>query len=192
MIPRSRCYGTSYKLCKRSNGLATAKHRKYCVSKPPIRFQYCQRTCQLLALFLAGTFSSHVNAEDFFTKLRACTQEHDDGKRLACFDRETVALPPLDRDQKAVPASPPEFGLIEKANPARPQKETDRVAAVTQRPNGVLVFSLENGQLWKATDQQYLPVHVGDSVTIHAGALGSFWLSAAGSNRTVRVTRVPP
>jgi hypothetical protein len=162
------------------------------VSKPVIRFEYYQRTFQLLALFLAATFSSHVNAEDFFTKLRACTQEHDDGKRLACFDRETVALPPLGREQKEVRASPPEFGLVEKPNAARPQNETDRLEAVTQRPNGALVFSLENGQLWKATDQQYLPVHVGDSVTIRAGALGSFWLSAAGSNRTVRVTRVPP
>jgi hypothetical protein len=170
----------------------TAKHRKYCVSKPVIRFEYCQRTCQLLALFLAGTFFSDVNAEDFYTKLRACTQEHDDDRRLACFDRETVALPPLDREEKEVRASLPEFGLVEKPNAARPQNETDRLAAVTQRRNGALVFSLENGQLWKATDQSYLPVHVGDSVTIHAGALGSFWLSAAGSNRTVRVTRLPP
>ena len=176
-------------MIRRSNGLATANHRKYCVSKPPIRFKYRQRTYQLLALFLAGTFFSHVNAEDFLTKLRACTQEHDDGKRLACFDRETVALPPLDREQKEVGVS---FGLIEKPNAARPQKETDRVAAIIQRPNGAATFSLENGQLWRATDQQYIPVHVGDSVTIRAGALGSFWLSAAGSNRTVRVTRVPP
>jgi hypothetical protein len=179
-------------LCRRSNSLATANRRKYRVSKPVSRFDHCQRMCQLLALFLAGTFFGDVNAEDFYTKLRACTQERDDGKRLACFDRETVALPPQDWEQKEVRASLPEFGLIEKPNPARPQKETDRVAAVTQRPNGVLVFSLENGQLWKATDQQYLPVHVGDSVTIRTGALGSFWLSAAGSNRTVRVTRVPP
>jgi hypothetical protein len=145
-----------------------------------------------LVLFLAGTFFSGVNAEDFYTKLHACTQEHDDGKRLACFDRETVALPPPDREQKKVRASPPEFGLVEKPNAATPRNETDRLAAVTQRPNGAFVFSLENGQLWKATDQSYLPVHVGDSVTIQAGALGSFWLSVAGSNRTVRVTRVPP
>jgi hypothetical protein len=145
-----------------------------------------------LALFLAGTFFGDVNAEDFFTKLRACTQEHDDGKRLACFDREMVALPPPDREQKEVRASLPEFGLVEKPNAASPRNETDRLAAVTQRPNGAFIFSLENGQLWKATDQEYLPVRVGDSVTIHAGALGSFWLSAAGSNRTVRVTRVPP
>jgi hypothetical protein len=168
------------------------RHRKYCVSKPVIRFKCYQRMFQLLALFLAGTFSSHVSAEDFFTKLRACTQEHDDGKRLACFDRETVALPRPDRETKEVRAPLPEFGLVEKPNPAMPQNETDRLAAVTQRPNGALVFALENGQLWKATEQQYLPVRVGDSVTIRAGALGSFWLSAAGSNRTVRVTRVPP
>jgi len=146
----------------------------------------------LLALSLAGAFFSAVNAEDFHTKLRACTQEHDDGKRLACFDREMSALPPPDREQKEVRASPPEFGLVEKTSPAIPRNETDRLAAVTQRPNGAAVFLLENGQSWKATDQEYLPVRVGDSVTVRAGALGSFWLSAAGSNRTVRVTRVPP
>jgi hypothetical protein len=162
------------------------------VSKPVSRFYHCQRTCQLLALFLAGTFFGDVNAEDFHTKLRACTQERDDNKRLACFDREMVALPPPGREQKEVRASLPEFGLVEKPNAARPQNQTDRLAAVTPRPNGAFIFSLENGQLWKATDQQYLPVHVGDSVTIHAGALGSFWLSVAGSNRAVRVTRVPP
>jgi hypothetical protein len=162
------------------------------MSKPVIRFECCQRTCQVLVLFLAGTFFSGVNAEDFYTKLHACTQEHDDGKRLACFDREMVALPPPDREQKEVRASLPEFGLVEKPNAASLRNETDRLAAVTPRPNGAFVFSLENGQLWKATDQSYLPVHVGDSVTIQAGALGSFWLSVAGSNRTVRVTRVPP
>jgi len=120
------------------------------------------------------------------------TLDSDAGKRLGCFDREIAALRPPEPEQQAVQDSRAEFGLSEKlkGGSEKPQKETDRVAAVTQRPNAALMISLENGQVWKATEQEYFPVNVGDSVTIYAGAWGRFWLSTAGTNSTVRVTRV--
>ena len=162
------------------------------MSKPGIKFEYGRWTCRLFALLLAVTYFTDGSAEDFYSKLRACAQEHDAGKRLGCFDREIAALRPPEPEQQAVQDSRAEFGLSEKlkGGAEKPQKETDRVAAVTQRPNAALMISLENGQVWKATEQEYFPVNVGDSVTIYAGALGSFWLSTAGTNRTVRVTRV--
>jgi len=161
------------------------------VSKPGIKFEYGRWTRRLFALLLAVTYFTDGSAEDFYSKLQACAQEHDAGKRLGCFDREFAALRPPE-PQQAVQDSQVEFGLSEKlkSGAEKPQKETARIAAVTQRPNAALMISLENGQVWRATEQEYFPVNVGDSVTIYAGALGSFWLSTAGTNRTVRVTRI--
>jgi len=149
-----------------------------------------------LALLFAVVYFSDSVAADFYASLLVCTQEHDDSRRLACFDREMAAIPrPQESERKQSQQSLAEFGLSEtqKKNVAKPQQVTDRVAAVTQQPDGALVVSLENGQVWKAVERDYFPVRAGDSVTIYAGALGSFWLSfAAGSNRTVRVNRLKP
>jgi hypothetical protein len=66
---------------------------------------------------------------------------------------------------------------------------TAKVTAVSSRPRGELVLTLDNGQVWaQKKPEAYFPAAVGDAVTINAGALGSYRL--VNGNRSTQVTRV--
>jgi co-chaperonin GroES (HSP10) len=66
-----------------------------------------------------------------------------------------------------------------------------KVTAVSQRPRGELVVTLENGQVWlqKVADSSF-KVAVGDTVTVEQRTLRSFHMTREGSKRTTRVTRL--
>jgi len=65
-----------------------------------------------------------------------------------------------------------------------------RITAIEHLPLGEFVVTLDNGQVWRQKAKQSIgPLHVGDEVTIRAGALGSFRLSGS-SNRSTLVQRV--
>lgn len=65
-----------------------------------------------------------------------------------------------------------------------------RITAIEWLPRGEFMLTLDNGQVWRQkTKQSVGPLHVGDQVTIRAGALGSFRLSGS-SNRSTLVQRV--
>jgi hypothetical protein len=137
--------------------------------------------------------------------LRACAAEKDDGLRLACYDREVrdvMPLPsvvaPADR-----PAEPPrvedKFGA-RGGELARKQAREDekvqlkevsaRVTSLEQRPRGERVFTLDNGQVWvEKRRANYMPVEVGETVTITSGALGAYRLSED-TGRSTQVQRV--
>jgi hypothetical protein len=72
--------------------------------------------------------------------------------------------------------------------PQKLDKINAAVTAVSKRPRGELVVTLDNGQVWAQKDVQYVPIKVGDNVTILAGALNSYKLVAAG--RATAVTRI--
>jgi hypothetical protein len=72
--------------------------------------------------------------------------------------------------------------------PAKIDKITAAVTAISKRPRGEMVVTLDNGQVWAQKDAQYLPIKVGDQVTILAAALHSYKLIVAG--RVTSVTRV--
>jgi hypothetical protein len=62
------------------------------------------------------------------------------------------------------------------------------VAALSTRGHGEMVVTLDNGQVWAQKEAQYIPIKVGDKVTILAGALHSYRLVASG--RATAVTRI--
>jgi hypothetical protein len=64
------------------------------------------------------------------------------------------------------------------------------IAAVGRTADGRLLFTLDNGQVWRQllVEGELLAV-VGESVTISRGLFGSFWLQAA-SGRGCKVNRV--
>jgi hypothetical protein len=76
------------------------------------------------------------------------------------------------------------------AEPKKLDKLRARLAAVSSRPTGEAVYSLEGGQVWvEAEPESHIPLHAGEEVTIRRGVLGAFYLSAAEA-RGVRVKRV--
>jgi hypothetical protein len=126
--------------------------------------------------------------------LQACTQEHDDSRRLACYDREMAHLKAASeksfglsgaQERKLEPPSTPEA-----REKPKPQVLSSTVAAVSMRGDGRQVIRLDNGETW-VQGEAYETFHVnaGDIVTIKHGALGSFYMYVP-SGLATRVTRV--
>ncbi len=146
------------------------------------------------ALLIAVTYCTNGVGSDLGSNLKACVEEHDDSRRLACFDRAMATPVPAPAGEHQQPQQTTTiFGLSEaqQHSEAKPRKLTDRVTSVTRRADGGILVTLANGQVWKTLDPEYFPVKEGDSVTIYAGALGGFWLSfTSGSKLTVHVKRI--
>lgn len=135
------------------------------------------------ALVVAGIAAANSAIPD---SMRACVQEQDDGRRLACYDREMVRAEKsygLTDEQKRK-LDPPKASVAMQAQPL-----TSKVAAVTLRADGRNVIALENGQIWVQGDAfEDIAIHAGDAVTIKSGLLGSFYMDLPSRLRT-RVTR---
>lgn len=68
---------------------------------------------------------------------------------------------------------------------------TAKVAEVSAPPNGGLVVTLDNGQVWQQkTADRGIHIKVGDQVTIKRATLGSFLLTSDTVNGSMRVSRV--
>jgi hypothetical protein len=162
-----------------------------------------------LAGFLSAVIAPGIAAQDLAVALQACRTVQDDAERLACYDREieTRRQPPTTNApaQAAVPAAAsltPEqrFGYEDVRDRERRDQGPDgtraleelvaKVAGIAKRPDGALLITLENGQVWRqSTPESYFRLGVGDTVRIKPAALGSFLLYA-NSRRSIRVTRL--
>ena len=66
-----------------------------------------------------------------------------------------------------------------------------KVTAVETLPNGGLVLTLDNGQMWQQkTADRGIRVKVGDQITIKRGVLNSFLLTSETNKGSMRVARV--
>jgi len=69
-------------------------------------------------------------------------------------------------------------------------KITAKVVAVSRRPQGGIVLTLDNEQVWAEQDPGgYFPLKVGDSVTLKPGLLGGYLLTASSGHGSIRVKR---
>ena len=75
--------------------------------------------------------------------------------------------------------------------PKEPEQLVSRVKDVTTKPRGEYRITLEDGQVWEETahSSSVLPPHVGDTVTIKRGMLGSYFLSQS-TGLALRVKRI--
>lgn len=136
-------------------------------------------------------------AEDAGAALQACRAEQDDAKRLACYDREV--------DRQGAPAAPAltpqerfgRTGAMSREESDRKHQESreldELVATVTEiwtRADGLMVLTLDNGQIWKQVRPDSLfRLRTGEQVKIQPAALGSFLLSGP-NKRSTRVSRI--
>ncbi len=153
----------------------------------------------LLAVIAPGT------AQDL-SALSACRAEKNDARRLACYDQE------LDRISReaTTPGSPvaaataqtPEErfgyrGVLAREETDRKKQETraleELVATVTgisAGPNGALVVTLDNGQVWRQNrPESFFHLKAGERIRIEPAVLGSYLLYGS-SKRSTRVTRL--
>jgi len=100
----------------------------------------------------------------------------------------------------AAPDAAQQFGLPERTvaaqevaagtRPAEVKKIAAHVTKFAPGPDGRLVFTLDNDQVWRQLlSEGDLLMTPGDAVTISRGFLGSYWLQTA-SGRGCKVTRL--
>jgi hypothetical protein len=165
------------------------------------------------AVLSASTgFAPATAAESTDEALLACADEPDDARRLRCFDaavaglRRARATPAA---SAAAPSSAPAPAASPPAPAAAPSAEeqfgargdlrpdsrtalseiTGTITALSTRPYGQLVVTLDNGQVWAELAPSKLKLKTGDTVKIEAGALGSYRLVAP-NRRSSKVSRV--
>jgi hypothetical protein len=159
----------------------------------------------LAGLLVTVVAIPEVHAQEVPDALRACAAEKDDGARLACYDREmarALAAVPTSATTKPLVAtlSPEErFGfrgelareVEERAKEGSPDLErlVSKISALSRKPTGELVMTLENGQVWIERAGTSAGVKVGDSVSIRPASLGSFLMTGP-SGRAARVSRI--
>ena len=68
---------------------------------------------------------------------------------------------------------------------------TAKVTELSTQPNGGIVLTLDNGQIWQQkTGERGVRVKVGDQITIKRGVLNSFLLTSENNKGSMRVARV--
>jgi hypothetical protein len=138
-----------------------------------------------------------------------CRSEKDDALRLACYDREVEAQRQSPTTGTAVPASVPatapptpeeRFGykdVLAREKRDQVRSETpdleelvSTVTGVSRRPDGALVITLENGQVWgQKTPDSDFRIRIGKKARIKPSAMGSYFLYG-NSNWSTRVSRL--
>jgi hypothetical protein len=75
-------------------------------------------------------------------------------------------------------------------NPHREKQMLAVVSAISSRPRGELVVTLDNGQVWTQIEATRYPLKTGDHVEIDVGAMGSYVLWSPSNRRATKVTRI--
>ncbi|MFT2089432.1 hypothetical protein [Paraglaciecola sp. 2405UD69-4] len=161
-----------------------------------------------LTPFAATLFlvSFTASSSDLINALQECKQVENSLARLQCFDKASQTLPPYpapSSDKLATHSEPEkpkqevakfsesDFGLEHKKNLGElAETILATIATIQKDAHKKLIFTFENGQVWKQTDSDRFRAKQGDKVLVKRGLLNSFYLSKANSNKRIRVTRV--
>lgn len=163
---------------------------------------------------LPGAGAAQAQVPD---RLIACASTVDDAERLACYDAAVKGLgadarAASEAREKEATAARAAAAAAASAAAARAAAEAEAarkdsfgkataadavseltagISEVLKDASGKAVFVLDNGQIWRQADGFTLPnARVGTQVTVRRGALGSFRLAPANSNRSVQVIRM--
>ncbi len=152
--------------------------------------------------------SAQATATDLNQALQQCLAIEAQSSRLQCYDqlaqraKSAPALPVVKEvsGQASAPATSPApaeaanptaaFGLEQRA----PENQLDNlqltVKSVRKTVKGRLEITMENGQIWRQSDDSSLDVKSGDLCRVERAFMGSFLLSNGRSNLKIRVRRV--
>lgn len=84
-----------------------------------------------------------------------------------------------------------DFGIEHKKE--EPQEQQDKLTLTLTKlgktPHGELIFTFENGQVWRQVSKETFIASEGQRYTLQRGALNSFFVSKEGQARQTRVRR---
>ena len=146
-------------------------------------------------LFVCSTSSY---ADTLGNKFEKCVEIQDDLSRLGCFDKLSLTSKNTTEKIEAPTQYQKEsrFGgdKIEKKKRQDSghnlEKVTYTVTKIKKSITKKLTIYFDNGQVWKQSDNRTLRLKAEDKAELSSGALGSFFLKKANTNKTIRVTRI--
>jgi hypothetical protein len=144
-----------------------------------------------LLLFAASCLPALVvAAETVDDGLRRCAKEHDQTKRLVCFDTLASSLPQIQADRIGLTADIKRQRDPVAVEEVKHETLSGKIVGLRQAPRGEYIFTLDNQQVWmQAEVKPNIVFAVGETVHIEHGMMSSLWL-AADKGRKVRVTRM--
>jgi hypothetical protein len=143
-----------------------------------------------VSLLLCLSMPAWALPDPLAAALRKCATMSDQEQRLACFDALVTELPKVEADSFGMTAD-----IVHKRDPVAERQTNEavlpgKIVALGRTPNGALVFTLDNQQVWvQAQAEPSKQFVVGDLVHIEHGAMGSLWLAADKARKT-RVKRI--
>ena len=90
------------------------------------------------------------------------------------------------------PTSEEQFGLERKRaaeKAAAIDKLYAKVLKVAKGSRNLVVFTLDNGQIWRQSESSTFTAKAGDTIYVERGAFGSFYMGKDNSNRRAKVKR---
>ncbi|MEM6901370.1 MAG: hypothetical protein AAF583_16575 [Pseudomonadota bacterium] len=146
-----------------------------------------------------GTVAPAVSEEQDLSGLFECTETYRDRARLRCYDEAVGALydqefppPPEVEDTTADQVSSansdaPQQNVLPTATDARvePGRFIQRVTRFGYDSNDKIIVWLENGDIWKQSDDAYLRRQTRDGVAeaeLRRGLFGSTWIELDGGS----------
>lgn len=142
--------------------------------------------------------SYSVWANPLDSALLHCKKITDDNQRLACFDQiQLTPVTPANNKDIVVEAksqtvlTEDDFGLEHKATvkDKLQAKTAMELTKLTKTPFGLLIFSFENGQVWRQVSKETFNAKTGKTYILERAAFNSFFLGEEGSGRKTRVRR---
>lgn len=169
--------------------------------------------CYILSLAISGlSLSVAANeAVNLNVAIQKCAKLSNDQEKLACFDKlakpetEVLAIdivtketqPSTLQNKKQLVESEDisDFGQehLDKTAEQKAQEVNHielEVSQLTKLIRGEWKITFKNGQVWQQKNTTRFNLHIEDRVIIEKGALSSFYLKKADSNRRIPVKRL--
>lgn len=142
----------------------------------------------ILAAFAVVGAPAAMAQTDLMGRVVACAGLEDAEKRHACFD---VLTPEL-RGTNVKALAEKSFGVTEQAaKQTTPDKLTLQVSSVSRASDGLVTFTMENGQVWTQTENRQLgSYNKGPWTAEIRKAMGGSFLMQINGGGSIRVKRI--
>ena len=171
-----------------------------------------------VATLMCALSAFHAHAESIGEAMEKCRNTENSLKRLMCYDRMAKSLNqyegvnervsqlnaykpnnsaqdrplPAPIDQQPVPSEQEnDFGLEHKRDLTKATSEIAvTINAIKKNLRDKYVITFSDGSVWQQTDQTYMKLKAGQTVSVERGLLGAFYLGVEGLNKRMKVKRV--
>ena len=141
----------------------------------------------ILAAVAAMAAPAAMAQTDLMGRVVACAGIEEAAKRHACFDGLTPEL----RGTNVKELTEKSFGSAEAAKPSTPDKVTLQVESVSRAANGLVTFTMENGQVWTQSENKQLgSYNKGPWTAEIRKAMGGSFLMQINGGGSIRVKRI--